>query len=336
MSIRNSHLDDLVAALDPHPERTHAPTDRRALADLAGILNNQAPVTEPAPRRSRVPVRRPWFLALPVAAALALLMVLIWPSGGPGGTGPALAATPTPLSYQPLPVGSDPRALLDQIAQLTLSLPDDTGTGRYAHLTSRGWNLWTSVDGKRVTSQVVPVRTESWISADGAGRTITTIEAPGRRAEPKDERFGPGELAGSQALRSLSSDDLLLAQQLALGHPAQNGPAERLVAIKDTYNQVPVPPAVRAAIVRYLAATPTLTATGTVTDRAGRTGLAFSVDSDYSGLPTRYTLIVDPSNGQLLASEDTLTTSAGALHVPVPSVISYTTHLSATYTDRTD
>lgn len=192
-----------------------------------------------------------------------------------------------------------------------------------------------SVNG-RTTSEVVPVLSESWISADGAGRTVTTVEDPGKGAHRENERHGPGELAGNQDLRILSADDRLLSEQLAPGHPAQNGPAERLVAIKDIYGQVPVPPAVRAAILRYLAATPTLTATGTVTDRAGRAGLAFSLDSDYSGLPTRYTLIIDPSDGRLLASEDTLTTRAGALNVPIPSVIGYTTHLAANFTDRTD
>jgi hypothetical protein len=112
----------------------------------------------------------------------------------------------------------------------------------------------------------------------------------------------------------------------------ENGPAERLVAIQDAYRSMPIPPAVRAAMLRYLTATPGLSVAGTVTDRAGRAGIAFALDSDYSGLPTHYVLIIDPQTGQLLADEATLTTSAGKLNVRIPSVIDYEIFLSATYT----
>lgn len=335
-AVDDTALDDLVAALDPRPGRPLPELDRRTLEDLTTILASGAPPAEPAPRRQPAPLLGRWYFAVSAAAVLAVLMVLISPSAGPGGAGTALAATPPPLTYQPLPPGTDPLAVLDQIAQATATLPDDTGTGRYAHLTSRGWHLWTSVAGQRVTSQVVPQLSESWFSADGAGRTLTTVEQPGKRPHREDERYEPGQLAGTPDLRARPSDDRLLAEQLERGHPVHNGPAERLVAIKDTYRQVPVRPAVRAALLRYLADTPTLTATGTVTDRAGRDGLAVSLESDYSGLPTRYTLIIDPDTGRLLASEDTLTTTPGALNVAIPSVIGYTTFLTAQYTDRTD
>lgn len=337
MTTRSSRaLDELVAGLDPEAGRGKVPLDRRALSDLAEILHGSTSPTAPPPRVAAPSLARArWKLAVPVAAALAVLLVVVWPSFGPGDTGVAQAATPTPLTYQALPGGSDPRELLEQIAARTARLPDDTGSGPYAHLLSRGWNLFTSVDGRRVTSKVVPQLTESWISADGAGRSVTTIEEPGKRPRRAEQRNDPGGLAGTRDLTSLSSDDRVLAEQLAQGHPDQNGPAERLVAIKDTYGQVPVPPPVRAGLLRYLAQTPTLTATGTVTDRAGRPGVAFSLDSDYSGLPTRYTVIIDPDTGKLLATEDTLTSSAGRLNVPIPSVIGYTTYLEADYTDRT-
>ena len=60
-----------------------------------------------------------------------------------------------------------------------------------------------------------------------------------------------------------------------------------------------------------------------VTDRAGRTGTAIATDSSFTGLPVRYVLVFDPHTGGLLASEQWLTTTAGALDVPVPSVIQY-------------
>ena len=300
-------LNDLVAGLDPEAGRSQAVVmDSRARADLVAILASERPAV-PLSRPRAPAARHRRYLAVPVAAAVAVVLLVMWPGGGPGGMGGRGG---------------------------TAELPDDNGTGRYAHLVTRTWSLFTSVDGKRVTSAVVPQRTESWIGPDGAGRTVTTVERPGRSPRRDAQEYRSGQLAADADLRSLSADDRVLAEQLERSHPVENGPAERLVAIKDTYGQVPVPPVVRAALLRYLAATPTLTATGTVTDRAGRKGVAFSLDSDYSGLPTRYTLIIDPDTGKLLASEDTLTTRAGALNVPIPAVISYNIYLDANYTDR--
>jgi hypothetical protein len=73
---------------------------------------------------------------------------------------------------------------------------------------------------------------------------------------------------------------------------------------------------------------------GTVTDRAGRPGLAISLDSSYSGLLTRYTLIFD-RNGKLLGEEETLIGNPGKLNVCSPSVIGYTTFLSSGYVANT-
>ena len=111
---------------------------------------------------------------------------------------------------------------------------------------------------------------------------------------------------------------------LGVGHPTANGVAERLVAVTDLWKQQAPPPALQAAMLRVLATQPGLVNRGTVTDRAGRTGVAVSIDSSYTGLPTRYTLILDPTTGMLLDYEEMLTTTAGKINVPIPSVVSYT------------
>jgi hypothetical protein len=99
---------------------------------------------------------------------------------------------------------------------------------------------------------------------------------------------------------------------------------------------MPLPPKVRAAMLRYLAATATLAVEGEVTDRAGRPGLAFSLDSAYGGLPAHYTVVIDPQTGHVLDFEQMLTTDAGKLNVAVPAVISYDVYLSAQHTDHAD
>jgi hypothetical protein len=210
---------------------------------------------------------------------------------------------------------------------------DDTGTGRYAHVTVSSWNLYTRIDNQQVTSTVVPRLRDTWTAADGSGRLRVTTDRPGRRPRVDDSTEAAGGLGLMWPLGSLSADDVTLAEQLAAGHPAGNGPAERLVAITDAYLQMPIPPAVRAALLRYLAATPGLRLLGDVVDRNGRSALGFAVDSAYSGLPTRYTLVFDPHDGRLLDSEQMLTTTAGRLNVPIPSVIGYQLFLSAGYTD---
>jgi hypothetical protein len=58
------------------------------------------------------------------------------------------------------------------------------------------------------------------------------------------------------------------------------------------------------------------------------------VESDYSGLPTRYTAIIDPDTGALFGEDEELTSCAGKLNVTIPCVIAYTTFLSARYVDE--
>jgi hypothetical protein len=315
-----------VDAVNPvPPPRPGEPIDLRARADLARILA--------APPETAVPPGWTRATRLGVAAGLAVVLALAAAVLGTGvfrDTGSAYAATPPPLTYTP--DGRDAAGTLRRIAARAAQAPDTTGDGRYAYRETRGWNLFTEVhDGERVTSEVVESHTRTWTAPDGSGHTVRTYQPPG---EPRwSDESTPGPSALMWPLGSLSADDATLARQLERGHPVENGPAERLVAIGDAYGAMPIPPAVRAAVLRYLADTPGLTLTGRVTDRAGREGLAVSVDSDYSGLPTRYTFIIDPRDGRLLGSEDTLTTSAGKLNVPVPSVIGYTVFLDSRYVD---
>jgi len=334
-----------VGAVNPVPgARPGAPLDRRAREDLAHILATPRVVAAPPVPEARAPrragARRPGRLGLAVAlttvAAVALSVAgLGLDLGRDRPAGGAYAATPALLEYTP--AGTDAAAALRRIADRTATLPDTTGDGRYALVETRSWDLFTRIDGdRRITSAVVESRTSTWTAADGSGRLLRRYQVPGKRPHVEDQAMAAGGLALMWPLRSLAPDDAALARELERNHPVANGPAERLVAIADAYRQMPLPPAVRAAVLRYLADTPGLALTGRVVDRAGRAGIAVSVDSDHSGLPTRYTLIVDPGDGRLLGTEDMLTTTAGKLGVPVPSVIGYTVFLDGgRYTDST-
>lgn len=314
--------------------------DRRARDDLDAILGASPHVdVEPAGvSRAGAPRAASWARRAVPIGALTVLVAATLVGGGVVtgrlsppwmGSDVAFAATPTPLDYVPV-AGIEDTSLLNDIAGRVDNLPDDIGSGPFSYVALQSWHLWTRIDGEQVTSEVIPERRRTWLGIDGSGRIVSAF---GNDGAEHTETFGPGQLTPMWPMGSLSADEAELADQLAVGHPATNGPAERLVAIQDAYRQMPLPPQVRAAILRYLADTPGLAFAGRVTDRVGRQGVAFSVDSDYSGLPTRYTVIIDPDDGRLLGAEEMLTTTAGALNVRIPSVIGYTTYLEAFYTD---
>jgi hypothetical protein len=275
------------------------------------------------------------------AAVLAAVMVSRDPAA-PAMHG--LAATPRLLSFQEGSQVVSAREVLEKAASSAQRQPDRAGAGRYQYVETRGWYLNTAISARAARSAVIPVIRRQWIAADGSGRIITRPGSPwfpsaeSRRAwheagdarpRPADQTYGPGGLSFMWRPGSLSSDPAVLRRQLAEGHPASLGPAETLVAVGDLYGEQPVDPAIRAAVLRVIAALPGLRYDGTATDRAGRTGIGVSVESDLSGLPTRYIMIFSPGTGQLLDSEQVLTTSAGKLGVPIPSVIAYTIYLSS-------
>lgn len=345
----NSTPDQLLRRADPVGRVPKV--DARATADLFRILG-----TGPEPRTSAspAPARPPRWGAAPrprlaLAACLAVLLLaggalqLGTVAGLVPGTRAAYAATPERLAELPdteaaaagLDLGQPARELLGVLADRAAASPDQTGSGPYARVQTTSWSLWSTVDGERVTSEVVAQATTSWAAADGSGRVRNTVVRPGRDRVNRDERVGPGGRAFQWPLGSLSSDPATLKGQLEAGHPVENGPAERLVAVLDATAEQPMSPKLRAAVLRYLADTPGLTVTGLVLDRQGRPGLAVHVDTDMTGLPERRTVVLDPNDGTVLAAETMLTEDAGALNVPVPSVISYTTFLGARYTPTT-
>jgi hypothetical protein len=198
------------------------------------------------------------------------------------------------------------------------------------------------VDGETVNSAVVPVESELQWGTDRSGTLKRVTGQPyfpnpdskrawldgGRPARPgtvlTNDTYAPG---GFKPMWDAAppSDPRDLVEYLAIGHPIERiGTAELFVSIADVARERQLSGLQRAAILGILAKAPDVNALGTVVDRLGRPGIAVATDSDYSGLMTRYVLVFDPTTGALNAEEAWLTTSAGKLNVPVPSVISYT------------
>lgn len=297
--------------------------ERRLLDE---ILVHRAALSD-HPARSRTRRRWPERLAVAVIAAVSIAIAAVLVahelSGSPSS---ALAAIP-PLTYHAPARPTTGRAVLLHLAAVAAAQPPSAASGRYAYVKTAGWYLDTAVGGGRVTSRVDATTTESWLAADGSGRQIAHRSS----VQPTDDWTVPA----GKPLLALSSDPATIAKQLDQGHPVRLGPAERFVSLHDIALEQPLPPPAESAALRVLAGSPGLIDSGTVTDRAGRPGVAVSLDSAYSGLLTRHTLIFDPRTGRLLGDEETLIGDPGKLNVRTPAVISYTVYLSAGYVSST-
>jgi hypothetical protein len=335
--------------------------DDRARADLQRLLadaGSSAPaepvIFVPAPllqartvRREPVPVvtGQRWSVrrrssmagAATLALVLAVLTVSILLAPGRGGPAPAYAATPPVLQTTATAEGAG--TVLGRLARMATaqrSTPRDLRRVSYEH-----WSLANRINGRTVTAAVVPEKVQLAWNADGsavaravAGETYFPTpayrkawEAQGRPAaagtQIRNDEYAPGQFRPVYPARPPSSVAGLRGY-LSTAHPIDShGTGELFVAVTDLAREWRSTPATEAALMGVLAGAPGVRALGTVTDRAGRTGTAIATDSSFTGLPVRYVLVFDPHTGGLLASEQWLTTTAGALDVPVPSVIQY-------------
>jgi hypothetical protein len=308
------------APMDPAAGEPGPDEERRATT-LAAILASETPI-----------LSRRWILAGAGAAAVsvAVAAVVVAERGADIPPAPGLAPpaprdgyrmTPVMLTYSAPGGENDARGRLERVADAAAAQPAPPPTDLPEHHKIKSWDLFTRV-GDEVTSTIVVTESESWRAANDSGAIVRR-----RGGETETMEFQPGEIGMWHDRPPTGTDQA--AAWLKMGHPAENGPAEVMVAITDLVRERVLAPDERAAVLRVLARVPGLMANGEVEDRAGRAGQAFSLNSRYTGLMTRYTLIVDPATGAFLGFEQMLTESAGKLNVKIPSVIGYESYLVA-------
>ncbi|UCM88087.1 CU044_5270 family protein [Streptomyces marincola] len=286
--------------------------EERARADPETVAACEVPGT--AGRRGRrvgvVPA-----VAAGMAATAGVAALVLLPEAG-GDAGRAHAVTPPPLRYVSAAADRSASEVLGEIADRAAALPEPTGKAvgtRY-----RVWSLSTQVASGSVTSEVVATDVRNEWHPDGS---LTQIQETPEGAETFTD-------APSAYAQPAPAGDEAFAAWLEAAHGRPTGDIMALqAAAHDLVTQQALGPDQRAAFLRMLAGTEGLEYDGEVTDRAGRDGQAFSAVSSSSGLPTRYTFIIDPATGDVLGQEDTLTESAGELDVPIPSVIGYEVYL---------
>ncbi|MEV1009078.1 hypothetical protein [Streptomyces sp. NPDC049881] len=296
---------ELLADADPAGDLVV--DEERARADLEAIL-----------LRPRERARGRWrarVLAAGLAGAAVAVALVLLPESGGGGS--AYAYTPPPLDYVAIPTDRTPRELLEEIADRTAALPEPAG--RADEISYRSWSLSTSITEEATESEIITSEAHVVLHPDGS-RTATYTRPGGPETfEDAPDAWSRPAPAGEAFASWLEA---------AYGQPIQD-PHFLESAIHDLLTSQVLSSGARAALLRMIAALPGLEYDGRVTDRIGRDGEAFSAMTSRGGLPTRHTFIIDPATGDLLGKEETLTENAGALNVPVPSVISYTAFLAS-------
>ncbi|MFE7788630.1 CU044_5270 family protein [Streptomyces sp. NPDC057460] len=326
-------IDEALRALDP-AKLTSSEDPARVQAQVDAIVSTPRPTS---PGRSHRP--RHWVLAgAAVAAAMATVFVAIDPFGTTSQ--PAYAVTPQPLHYQHSIRPAD--QVLEEIAERIEGLADDRPpVWSTEHFVQESWSLSTRVDGAQVTSAVIPEQRETWEKPDGSSRwTARTLRPQFQNSEqrklweetgaigedPKTWSDSAGPSKSSTGEPPSSPDEM--KTWLATGQSSLSA-GLTFEVVPERFMDHVFSPTQRAALLRVLKNTKGIVYEGTVKDRAGRTGEAFSLTSRFGGLPTKTTMVFDSSTGSLLAYEEELTTDAGALHVEVPAVIGYTTFLTS-------
>ncbi len=211
----------------------------------------------------------------------------------------------------------------DGLAEHVANSGDETESGRYTYVHIRDWAFATPA--MAVFDEQVPV------AADGSGREVRQRypdqparplphPATGRpvRVETEDHPVGgyPRSLPDPP-----SPDPSVLAAQPDCINARANSPQSVLRAIANLYRDTASSTPVRATMLRLLAQTPGLAVDGQVTDRADRSGIAVSIDSDTPHL--------DPHIGVLLADEATVLVKAPDSVLPGADVRETVVYLDA-------
>jgi hypothetical protein len=282
----------LVAALgDDVPARDDL-ARARARARLERALAREA-ARRPHPR----PRRRAAGLAAAAVLAVALVAAQALVPAGPGARSAAaalLAVAATAEGRPGAPLG--PGAYAYELARLVEAHSYRTIEGDgFEVLVTREVETWAAADGSgRIRAEPGAVRFASpedearWRAAGAPALPAT---------EPRDERYGPGELA-AVAPDALPSDPAallaLLERRTVLDAPP--GDLQTLDLIADLLRPATAPPEQRAALFRAAALLPGITVDGEVLDPAGRPGVGFSlVKGD-----RRLQLVFDPTTTELL------------------------------------
>lgn len=176
---------------------------------------------------------------------------------------------------------------------------------------------------------------EQWLAPDGSGRIREETQpaelvgardqrnwiaagSPSLGVKPgmSDREVGPDALTGTTGEPGLPAVSDLPADPDQLERVFENAREQSSASVPRSVKEFEyagavltaggASPELRAAVYDFVGSIDGVSFEGTVRDPIGRVGEGVSIESDYSGIPTRYTLVFDPNTSQPLAQTSRL------------------------------
>ncbi|MEU7756730.1 hypothetical protein [Micromonospora sp. NPDC049171] len=171
----------------------------------------------------------------------------------------------------------------------------DSIPGRFAYVHLLQWATDTAIAGSS-TTRIVLFEERRWRADDASGRIIRS-RYPGGNQPTDDSTYHPGELDGP--IGPVAADPKVLTAHIDSTQPRFRGPTAVIRGLASLLGWRTPNQAARTAVLTVLRDTPGIAYHGSVTDRAGRTGVGVSATSH----AIRFLLILNPATGELLAYE---------------------------------
>ena len=311
----------LLRAAKSGTARRRDPLSSRALAELVAYERQ-----ERAPGNRRARARAGWRpLQIGSAVALAMAMVTVVVLAVLEET-PAAALTPPMLRAEA--VSASASELLQEMALMNREQPRSGNAIR-----SQTWALNTEIapDGSITSSSTEPQWNEIIFHKDGSVRQRLVAADPFPGQSPK-ALAAPGTVIADEIIAAgdyqapysdVPAEPASVGEYLARFAGEDNLTAgASIIEISSILSSTLLSEAQESACLAYLATLAGISAMGTVTDRLGRTGVAFRADDRVPG-EVEDILIISPESGRILAIE-TIYIGSGRDDIASPSVVNYT------------
>ncbi|GAA3525125.1 hypothetical protein GCM10022234_22600 [Aeromicrobium panaciterrae] len=320
-------------------------------AILAKAKASEAADPVPIHRRRRTRLALLAVGAVAATTVLVLGIVPLWPdSTAEASTPPVLGfefAAAADIATAPGMSASDELTRLSRVAATS---PPPTGTGTAQKVVTDTWSASIEATRDSVSTVLIPRIVETYLRADGSFRTVERTGkplSPDGRGLPKQGKWDDDPKSADETLPAGTSDPNFAAKLpldtdgLAIGILKGSGcRAENVDTVRTNclfrqvnalYSQYVVTPKLTSAIWAMMAEQPGIRLLGAVDDRAGRSGIGFSLIPEDEP-QTRFVLIVSPTTGQLLGSENILIKPDPNSDVKPPAITSFTAFLDSSYT----
>ncbi|WP_332642843.1 CU044_5270 family protein [Aeromicrobium sp.] len=324
--------------------------------DSADAILARAKATEesdPVPIHRRRRTRLTLLAAGAVAATTALVLGIVpmLPDSK------ATASTPPVLGFEfaaaaeiATAPGKPARDELERLSTVAAGAPSPAGSGTTQKVVTDNWFASIESGEDSVSTVLIPRIVETYLRPDGSFRTVERTGkplSPDGRGLPKQGTWDDDPKSADETLPEGTSDPDFATELpldpngLVSGILKGSGCRATSVDTARTnclfrqvnalYSQYVVTPKLASAIWAMMADQPGVRLLGAVDDRAGRSGIGFSLipgDEPH----TRFVLIVSPATGQLLGSENILIKPDQSSDVKPPAITSFTAILDSRYT----